>query len=71
MHWLFSQAEIDLHTGPGSQNGFDNSGKRGEIHWVEPNYDQNNPDTKQNLERTLVILDKIAGKSYSSHIDVS
>lgn len=24
---------IDLHTAPGSQNGFDNSGRRGDIHW--------------------------------------
>ena len=25
---------IDLHGAPGSQNGFDNSGKRGAIHWT-------------------------------------
>merc|ERR1719391_1248966 len=25
---------IDLHAAPGSQNGFDNSGRRGDVHWV-------------------------------------
>ena len=28
-------ANIDLHGAPGSQNGFDNSGRAGEAHWVE------------------------------------
>ncbi len=28
-------AVIDLHTAPGSQNGFDNSGRTGDPHWVE------------------------------------
>lgn len=27
---------VDLHGAPGSQNGFDNSGRRGEIHFQEP-----------------------------------
>ena len=27
-------AVIDLHTAPGSQNGFDNSGREGEPNWV-------------------------------------
>ena len=26
---------LDLHGGPGGQNGFDNSGRRGYIHWHE------------------------------------
>ena len=25
---------MDLHGAPGSQNGFDNSGRRGEVNWV-------------------------------------
>ena len=29
------QALLDLHGGQGSQNGFDNSGKRGEIHFQD------------------------------------
>ena len=41
---------IDLHTGPGSQNGFDNSGRRGPIKWFE----------EPNVKRTLSILKKIA-----------
>jgi len=24
---------LDLHGAPGSQNGFDNSGRRGDVHW--------------------------------------
>jgi len=28
-------ANVDLHTAPGSQNGFDNSGRTGDPHWVE------------------------------------
>lgn len=44
---------IDLHCGPGSQNGFDNSGQRGEINWFKPN-------DHSNIDRTLVILEKIA-----------
>ena len=40
---------LDLHGGPGSQNGFDNSGRRGEVHWHEGD----------NANRTIAILDKI------------
>ena len=32
---ILNQVLLDLHGGPGSQNGFDNSGKRGEVHWHE------------------------------------
>ncbi len=38
MEWLDEfdmSANIDLHTAPGSQNGFDNSGRTGDPHWVE------------------------------------
>jgi len=41
---------LDLHGGPGSQNGFDNSGKRGEVHWHEG----------ENPDRTVRILGKVA-----------
>ena len=44
------QVLLDLHGAPGSQNGFDNSGKRGEIRW----HKDGNP------ERTIVILGKVA-----------
>lgn len=39
---------VDLHGAPGSQNGFDNSGKRGKIRWLE----------EQNVERTLRIIEQ-------------
>ena len=36
LHKLFHfQALLDLHGGQGSQNGFDNSGKRGQIHFQD------------------------------------
>jgi len=50
-------ASMDLHSGPGSQNGYDNSGRRGEIHWVDQSY----PENRDNVDRTLRILDKMAG----------
>ena len=43
---------MDLHGAPGSQNGFDNSGRRGEVNWVEP--------THVNVDRTLDVLAQIA-----------
>merc|ERR1711936_544148 len=39
---------VDVHGAPGSQNGFDNSGKRGKIRWLE----------EQNVERTLRIIEQ-------------
>ena len=53
---LDMKAEIDLHAGPGSQNGFDNSGRRGDIGWVTEEY----PEDNHNVVRTLNIVDKIA-----------
>ena len=41
---------LDLHGTPGSQNGFDNSGRRGDVNW----------NGHSNIERTLTILDKMA-----------
>jgi len=56
MDELGLQALIDLHAGPGSQNGYDNSGKRGDAHWVDDTY----PENRANLERTVRINEKIA-----------
>merc|ERR1711970_478837 len=53
---LNMKAEIDLHAGPGSQNGFDNSGRRGDIGWVTEEY----PEDNHNVVRTINIIDKIA-----------
>merc|ERR1711936_175875 len=53
---LNMKAEIDLHAGPGSQNGFDNSGRRGDISWVTEEY----PEDNHNVVRTINIIDKIA-----------
>ncbi len=44
---------IDLHGAPGSQNGFDNSGRRGEVEWYTTEGDTTNPD------RTTDILDQL------------
>ena len=35
----------------GSQNGFDNSGRRGDVHWVSEEYPQDNA----NVARTIII----------------
>jgi len=50
------QCVLDLHTGPESQNGYDNSGRRGDIHWVDGSY----PGNRGSLDRTVSILEKIS-----------
>lgn len=48
-------AIIDLHCGPGSQNGFDNSGVKGNVLWDDPT--QVNGEWRfLNVERTLTVL---------------
>jgi glucan 1,3-beta-glucosidase len=50
---------VDLHDVPGSQNGFDNSGRRGPIEWhAQPS----------NVQRTLHVLDRMAASL--AHPDV-
>lgn len=56
MDYFGLQAVLDLHTGPGSQNGYDNSGKRGDIHWVDFDY----PGKRDNIDRTLQIIEKFS-----------
>ena len=56
MDELGLKALIDLHAGPGSQNGYDNSGRRGEAHWVDDTY----PANRHNVDRTVTINGKIA-----------
>ncbi|KAJ1678354.1 hypothetical protein EV182_004219, partial [Spiromyces aspiralis] len=54
---------LDLHGVPGSQNGFDNSGRRGPIKWQE---------SSLNIERTLKALEeltRIAAK-YGDTVDI-
>merc|ERR1719402_690660 len=50
MDELGLQASIDLHAGPGSQNGFDNSGRRGDVHWVSEDYPQDNANVARWIE---------------------
>ncbi|BFZ64090.1 hypothetical protein YB2330_005228 [Saitoella coloradoensis] len=47
---------IDLHGAPGSQNGFDNSGQRGNINWLE----------EDTLTLTVKVIDELASK-YANH----
>merc|ERR1711893_563789 len=57
MQWadtLDMKVLIDLHGAPGSQNGFDNSGRRGEIHW----YDYSG--SLDNVYRTEQVLEKVS-----------
>lgn len=44
---------LDLHGAPGSQNGFDNSGRAGPVGW---------PTDPANVSRTLDVLDDLAGR---------
>jgi len=46
---------LDLHCAPGSQNGFDNGGVRGEIHWADQGVDGTYP----NMDRTVRVLVKL------------
>ena len=53
------QVEIDVHSGPGSQNPFDNSGRRrdveSDIHWC-----CDGSDSRHNIERSIAVVGKIA-----------
>lgn len=49
---------IDLHGVPGSQNGFDNSGKRGGVHWMEGD----------NIARSVDLLTKLVTNLLSSDV---
>ncbi|GHJ85708.1 hypothetical protein NliqN6_2110 [Naganishia liquefaciens] len=44
---------IDLHGAPGSQNGFDNSGRRGSANWA---------DDQRNVDRTRGVVQSLAGE---------
>lgn len=50
---------LDLHGAPGSQNGFDNSGKYGAVDW----------QTDANVQQTLVALNKLSAR-YANALDV-
>jgi len=51
------QVMLDLHTAPGSQNGFDNGGEEGVLTW--------HTDSK-NIDKTIAVLEEIA-KRYALH----
>ncbi len=53
---------IDLHGAPGSQNGFDNSGKRGDVEWYTSDGDTTNADRTTDIldQLTNLILDWVA-----------
>ncbi|KAJ1956658.1 hypothetical protein EC988_001231 [Linderina pennispora] len=55
-------AILDLHGAPGSQNGFDNSGRLGGIHWQ---------DNSENIDRTIEALEGLAriANKYPSVVD--
>lgn len=60
MFWLKKygmHAVFDLHCAPGSQNGFDNSGRAGPIHWADASTDANGKVFYPNLFRSLAVLE--------------
>ncbi|GAC73472.1 hypothetical protein PANT_9c00139 [Moesziomyces antarcticus T-34] len=44
---------IDLHGAPGSQNGFDNSGRKGAVQW---------PNSQSNADRAIKVISTIAAR---------
>ncbi|KAJ9476918.1 Glucan 1,3-beta-glucosidase I/II [Pseudozyma hubeiensis] len=44
---------IDLHGAPGSQNGFDNSGRKGSANW---------PNAQSNIDRSVNVISSIAAR---------
>eukprot|EP01117_Protostelium_nocturnum_P007688 TRINITY_DN2761_c0_g1_i2.p1 TRINITY_DN2761_c0_g1~~TRINITY_DN2761_c0_g1_i2.p1 ORF type:complete len:504 (-),score=177.14 TRINITY_DN2761_c0_g1_i2:26-1537(-) len=52
---------LDLHAVPGSQNGFDNSGRSGDLNW----------GTGNTMERTLTYLERIAQRVQAMETDES
>ena len=50
---------LDLHTGAGSQNGFDNSGHKGEIMWADTQVLDNGKTIYPNIERTLEFINNL------------
>lgn len=60
MMWFKSyniSVALDLHCAPGSQNGFDNSGHKGSIHWADPSTDTNGTVFYPNIDRSLTVLE--------------
>jgi len=47
---------LDLHGVPGSQNGFDNSGKRGAVMWADSYRDNTGRVRYPNIERSLAVI---------------
>jgi len=59
---------LDLHCGPGSQNGFDNSGKKGPIHWADTATNATDGSTYYpNVDRTVRFL-KQAVRTFGDRI---
>jgi glucan 1,3-beta-glucosidase len=52
---------LDLHGAPGSQNGYDNSGKRGSIDW-QTGGDDSAPHYSSHVNRTVKVLGLMAQK---------
>jgi len=50
---------LDLHCAPGSQNGFDNSGKMGEVHFADTEIASNGRITYPNINRALKFIDQL------------
>ena len=52
-------AILDLHCAPGSQNGFDNSGRFGEVHFADSETQSNGRVLYPNIERALTVIDAL------------
>ena len=52
-------AILDLHCAPGSQNGFDNSGRMGEVHFADSETESNGRVRYPNIDRALSTIDAL------------
>lgn len=63
MYWFIKyniSVNFDLHCAPGSQNGFDNSGHKGPIHWADSAIDETTGKRiYPNVDRTLTVLEAL------------
>jgi len=47
---------LDLHCAPGSQNGFDNSGRKGDVHFADAEVGKNGRTVYPNIQRALQFI---------------
>lgn len=65
------RAILDLHAVPGSQNGFDNSGRAGAIGWGQGDTMNRTFDILERLAQRIIALEKCAPPPPRSEITLT